>query len=136
MRIAVDDALLPLPRSPAPEPAAKTLTALVRKSSLLQDSLRQCRLEDQDASRSWGAVEPTEGERLIRALNDDGGPAALEAATTIGHAYVKDHFSATLTFDTREAIAFVLAWEDDLTEGLQHLRERLSRHVVALLKIM
>jgi hypothetical protein len=81
-------------------------------------------------------LSSTEVERLILALNDDGGPAALEAATTIAHAYVRDHFSATLTFDTREAIAFVLAWEDDLTEGLQHLRETLSRHVVALVKIM
>src|SRR3954462_988796 len=81
-------------------------------------------------------LSSTEVERLIRALNDDGGPAALEAATTIAHAYVEDHFSAPLSFDTREAIAFVLAGEDDLTEGLQHLRETLSRHAGAPLKIM
>jgi hypothetical protein len=80
--------------------------------------------------RSW------EVERLIRALRQDGGPAAVEAAGTIIHAFVNDRFAAPLTFGTREAISFVLAAEDDLPEGLEQLRETLSRHVVALVKIM
>ena len=77
-----------------------------------------------------------EVERLIRALADDGGTAAVEAADTSTHAYVNDHFAAQLNFDTREAICFVLASEEDLPESLERLRETLSRHVVALVKIM
>ena len=77
-----------------------------------------------------------EVERLIRALRDDGGPAAVEAARTISHAYANDHFAAQLNFDTREAICFVLGSEDNLPESLERLRETLGRGVVALVKIM
>jgi hypothetical protein len=77
-----------------------------------------------------------EVERLIRALRNDGGPAAVEAAGTIVHAYVNDHFAAQLKFATREAICFVLASEDDLPEALEDLRETLSRHVIALVEII
>lgn len=77
-----------------------------------------------------------EVERLVRALTDDGGLDAVEAATTILHAYANDHFAARLSLDTREAIYFVLAAEGDLPEGLEQLRETLSRHVLALLKII
>lgn len=77
-----------------------------------------------------------EVERLIRALTDDGRPDAVEAATTILHAYANDHFAAQLSFDTRDAIYFVLAAEEELPEGLVQLREMLGRHVVALLKII
>jgi hypothetical protein len=77
-----------------------------------------------------------EVERLVRALSADGGPAAVEAAETTLHAFVNDHFAVPLSFDTREAICFVLAAEEDLSDGLDQLRETLSRHVVALVKIM
>ena len=77
-----------------------------------------------------------EVERLIRALSDDGGPAAFEAAGRIVHAFVNDHFAVPLSFETREAICFVLAAEEDLSDGLEQLRDTLSRHVVALVKIM
>ena len=77
-----------------------------------------------------------EVERLVRALSEDGGPAAVEAAGNILHAFVNDHFSVRLTFDTREAICFVLAAEEDPSDGLDELRETLSRHVVALVEIM
>ena len=76
-----------------------------------------------------------EVELLIRALTDDGGPQAREAASTICHAYAYDHFSAQLNFDTREAICFVLAAKRVLPDALEQLRETLSRHVVALVMI-
>ena len=81
-------------------------------------------------------LESREVERLIRVLREDGGPAAVEAARTVIHAYVNDHFAVPLSFETREAICFVLAAEEDLSDGLEALRETLSRHVVALVKIM
>ena len=81
-------------------------------------------------------LESREVERLIRVLREDGGPAAVEAARTVIHAYVSDHFAVPLSFETREAICFVLAAEEDLSDGLEALRETLSRQVVALVKIM
>ena len=76
-----------------------------------------------------------EVERLIQILTDDGGLEALEAASTIRHAYVYDRFAAQLNFDMREAICFVLAAEEELPEALDQLRETLSRHVIALVLI-
>jgi hypothetical protein len=78
----------------------------------------------------------SEVELLIRVLRQDGAPAAVEAAGTIIHAYANDRFAAQLSFETREAILFVLAVEDDLPDGLDRLRETLSRHVVALVEII
>jgi hypothetical protein len=74
-------------------------------------------------------------ERLIVDLTNDGGPDAIAAATEVLRAYAHDRYAARLDFDTREAIYFVLAADEDLPEGLQQLRDALGRCILAQLKL-
>ena len=73
--------------------------------------------------------------RLIELLSADGGPDAREAARVILNACAGDRFAAALSFDTRDAIYFVLSTAEDLPDGLAKLKETLGRGILALLQI-
>ena len=74
-------------------------------------------------------------DRLIVDLTNDGGPDAIAAATEVLRAAAQDRFAAHLDFDTRDAIYFVLAADEDLPEGLKQLRDALGRCILAQLKL-
>ena len=74
-------------------------------------------------------------ERLILDLTNDGGPDAVAAATEVVRAYAQDRFAARLDLDTRDAIYFVLAADEDLSEGLTGLRDALGRCILSQLKL-
>ena len=74
-------------------------------------------------------------DRLIVDLTNDGGPDAIAAATEVLRAYAQDRFAARLDFDTRDAIYFVLAADEELPEGLKQLRDALGRYILSQLKL-
>ena len=80
-------------------------------------------------------LEDEDIDRLIVDLTNDGGPDAIAAATEVLRAYAQDRFAAHLDFDTRDAIYFVLAVDEDLPEGLKQLRDALGRCILSQLKI-
>jgi hypothetical protein len=80
-------------------------------------------------------LEKQDLDRLIADLTDDGGPDAIAAATEVLRAYAQDRFAARLDFDTRDAIYFVLAADEDLPEGLDQLKRALGRCILSQLKL-
>jgi hypothetical protein len=74
-------------------------------------------------------------ERLVFDLTNDGGPDALSAATGVLRDYAHDRFATQLDLDTRDAIYFVLAADEEIPEGLKPLRDALGRCILSQLKL-